>query len=218
MNNHLMIKVLFVLAATGMVSMVKGQEATAPNSQKVEIANSLGIVTLKNGCSMTADDTIKLYNDDQTLWHAFSYYYDDSDGKYDFKNEHFRPFAFHPDYFTLGLIAKEKVSKNTYKVEVNQNTGEEKLLRLPPYLMLQSWEEHILNAYAIQFNAATNSPKAQPKANAQSRELPNLASYQPIGIKGDWLQLKWKKGDTFEYGWVKWQEGGFLCIMLFYMS
>lgn len=73
------------------------------------------IVTLGESYS---DELIQLYNEDGTLWHAYSYKYDDSDGEYEYYNSEFLPLAFHPDYYTLAMVCL-KENEDYYFVQVD---------------------------------------------------------------------------------------------------
>ncbi len=69
-------------------------------------SNSLGLIVLSKAYG--EKDYIHLYNEDGSLWHKFSFYYDDSDGNFEYAFEDFRPFAFNPDYFLLALKCVKK--------------------------------------------------------------------------------------------------------------
>src|SRR5829696_6386999 len=82
--------------------------------------NSLGLIVLSK--SYGNKDFIHIYNKDGSLWHKFTFYYDDSDGKFEYANDTFRPFAFHPDYFVLALKCVRKAD-GRYEVIVNEEMG-----------------------------------------------------------------------------------------------
>ena len=99
----------------------------------------ISVVTLNDAY---VDDALRLYNpNDTSLWHQFSFVYDDSDGKYDFEHASFSPFGFHPDYYMLGLISKKENSAY-YVVEVDE-LGTEKLLGKLPSLKRVPLDEYL---------------------------------------------------------------------------
>ena len=59
----------------------------------------MGIITINEDNYNKEDGLIKLLNDDGSTWHSFTFYYDDSDGKWDFPNE-----SFNEVFFTKNLI------------------------------------------------------------------------------------------------------------------
>jgi len=65
---------------------------------------------------------VRFYNEDGSLWYEFTFYYDDSDGKFEYANENFNPFAFHPNNFLLDLKSRGE-DGNRYEVVVNEETG-----------------------------------------------------------------------------------------------
>ena len=110
-----------------LVSFLQLMVSCAPsnnNETTPEIAK-YSVITLTDAYQA---DTLKLYNpSDTSLWHQFSFVYDDSDGQYDFEHPGFRPFNFHPDYYQLGLFSEHE-SSAFYVVQVD-DLGTEKLLR-----------------------------------------------------------------------------------------
>ena len=76
------------------------------NDEKKRFSESIsgikGLMGLNEGFDRL-DDLMRFYNDDGTLWYEFTFYYDDSDGHFEYENDNFRPYLFQPDYFTLAL-------------------------------------------------------------------------------------------------------------------
>ncbi len=186
------------------------------NHQISKIGNSIGVIVLTE--KITKNDTIKIYNKDGSLWHMFTYYYDDSDGKYDFYNEEFRPFSFHPDYFLLALKVTDDVG-DSYRVVVNESEGLKKFLRKTNHsLKFQTWEEHILSLFSVGFNYDKNIIKTSPNNESESIKYDSDEFYHPSQIKGKWLQVKWGSEGSWNYGWIKWREKEKLLIELFYFA
>ncbi len=72
-------------------------DSTSSEMKRSIIGGSIGVVSIKD--NITEKDTIKLFDKDGKLWYKFSFFYDDSDGKFDYPNETFEPLSFHPDNF-----------------------------------------------------------------------------------------------------------------------
>ena len=90
-----------------------------------------GVISVVTLTDAYVDDTLRLYNpEDTSLWHQFSFVYDDSNGEYEFERARFGPFAFHPDYYMLGLISRKEDSAY-YLVEVDEMGTEKLLSKLP---------------------------------------------------------------------------------------
>jgi len=81
--------------------------------------NDCKIITISSNYS---NQIIRLKNLDGSIWHDFSFEYDDSDGQYDFQNDNFQPFGFHPDYYFLALLVDKKISEKEYIVEINASS------------------------------------------------------------------------------------------------
>lgn len=88
--------------------------------------NTIGLIVLSE--NFGKDDFVRFYNADGTLWYKFTYSYDDRDGKFEYENENFEPFSFHPDYFVLALKCVAEDSSR-YEVIVNETKGTRKFVR-----------------------------------------------------------------------------------------
>src|SRR5690242_9097239 len=139
------------------------------HGQALDIANSPGVLTLAKGYSRR--DSIRFYNADGTQWYVFSFYYDDSDGAWDFPNANFRPLAFHPDYFLLRLAVVRQDSGG-YEVVVNHRTGLTKRVRRTRFLQFRTWEEHVLSAFGLDVDSAENPIHTAPSDSAPSMPYP----------------------------------------------
>jgi len=199
-----------VLVLAFYASSVAGQVSTT--------GKSLGLIVLGKGYSNT--DFIHLYNRDGSLWHKFTFYYDDSDGNFEYANVDFRPFAFHPDYFVLALKCVRKEA-GRYEVLVNEKTGLKKYVKTDdPALRFETWEEHILKVFSVGFNRKENPVLEAPLGRVKRVPVPD-APFHPVEVRGEWLKVKWeaedmgKKGDA---GWIRWKRGERLLVELFYIS
>lgn len=179
------------------------------------IDGTVGVISVTE--NLTEKDTIRLFNEDGSLWYKFSFFYDDSDGKFDFPNDKFKPLAFHPDYFLLALTVTDKLN-DRYEVTVNETTGLRKYLKDKNFLLFRTWEEHILSVFSVDFNEANNPLLEKPSENADRAYYDKDEFYHPSQIKGEWLQVKWGSEGSWKYGWIKWKDGEKLLIELFYFA
>jgi hypothetical protein len=196
------------------------QKEQTVQADKTSIKDTRGLIVLSD--HYDKNDFVRFYNEDGSLWYEFTFYYDDSDGKFEHENENFKPFAFHPDYFLLALKCVGE-NETRYEVIVNEETGLKKFVRKDiPALKLVTWEEHITKAFAISFNQEKNPLREIPKGKVKNTDLPKEVTFHPIEIKGDWLKVRWdsskKAKNEVEFGWVKWKENNNLLIELFYFS
>jgi hypothetical protein len=168
-----------------------------------KIGNIIGIIVVNK--SYTKKDTIKLYNDNGSLWYKFSFYYDDSDGKFDYPNEEFLPQGFNPDYFVLSLAVIDKDSTG-YQVIVNKETGLEKRIRKASFLEFLTLEQYVISAFSISFNYQKNLILEKPSNEAKIIPFVKDTFYHPVKIQGEWLQIKWGIENEWHYGWIKWKD------------
>ena len=200
------------------------QEALTSVQQEFDtIRNTIGLIVL-NEQGYGKEDFIHFYNEDGSLWYKFTYYYDESDGKFEYANDDFRPFAFKVDYFVLALkcIGKEN---GRYEVIVNDGTGLRKYVKAnDPVLKLETCEEHILNVFAVNFNREENPLLEAPRGQVKKAAL-SKAPFHPVEVKGEWLKVKWdtsygteRNEPRYDFGWIKWKEGDRLLVELLYFA
>ncbi len=183
------------------------------------IENTIGLVVLSD--NYDNGDFVQIYNKDGSLWHKFTYYYDDSDGEFEYANENFRPFAFHPDYFVLALKCVGK-KNGLYEVIVNEETNLKKYVKAnDKVLKLETWEKHLLGLFAVGFDEKENPMLEVPQGRAKKLITPD-ATFHPVKVKGDWVKVKWEttpKTETKEaeqdFGWIRWKKDGKLILELF---
>ena len=182
----------------------------------IKINNSIGVITLTD--KYTQQDTVKIYNEDGSLWYKFTYFYDDSDGEFEYYNKNFNPLAFHPDYFLLALKVSQ-IEKNRYKVIVNENTELNKYIKKgESFLKFENWRKHVLDVYAVEFEAKENPLRKEPNEQANRIRYNSDNLYQPKKIKGNWLQVVWKEKQDKYSGWIKWKEDQELLIKILYLN
>ena len=184
------------------------------------IKNTIGLVVLSDHYGK--DDFVRLYNADGSLWYEFTYYYDDSDGKFEYENEDFGPFAFHQDYFILALKCVGEDDKR-YEVIVNEDTGLKKFIRKNDRTVrLETWEKHIKGLFAVDFNKEVNPLRDKPEGRIKIIEIPEDTIFHPVEIRGDWLKVRLDSPEVVkkntEFAWIKWKENDVIIIELFYIS
>lgn len=181
------------------------------------IKNTKGLIVLSNRYGK--NDFIRFYNEDGSLWYEFTFYYDDSDGKFEYENENFAPFSFHPDYFSLALRCVGE-DESRFEVIVNEETGLKKFVRkADKTLKFETLENHILKTFAIDFNRTENPLRKIPEGEIKVVDLPKEITFHPVEVKGEWLKVRWDntKKDT-DFGWIKWKENDKILIELFYFA
>lgn len=197
------------------------KEASAPDGKKLEIGGTVGLIVLNN---YGKEDFVHFYNEDGSLWYKFTYYYGDGDGKFEYANDDFSPFAFHADYFLLALKCVGKKG-GRYEVIVNEETGLKKYVRTDDaVLKLETWEEHVLKVFAVTFNQEENPLLKAPQGKVKKGPPPD-APLHPVEVQGEWLKVKWYApsgtGGTeprHDFGWIKWRRGERLLVELFYIA
>lgn len=200
-----------MLLLTFFASGAKGQDSTT--------GNSLGLIVLSKGYGQK--DFIHIYNKDGSLWYKFTFYYDDSDGNFEYANDRFRPFAFHPDYFLLALKCVRKDS-GRYEVIVNEETGLKKYVKANDHtLKFETWGDHILKIFSVSFDRKVNPILEVPQGRVKRGAVPDVPIH-PVKVKGEWLKVKWSatKGERAKYnsGWIRWKRGERLLVELFYFA
>jgi hypothetical protein len=134
---------------------------------------------------------------------------------WDFPNKDFRPLAFHPDFFLLRLAVTRRDTLG-YEVIVNGETGLRKRLPRMPALQFRTWAEHVLSAFAVEFDSGTNPIRAAPSDTATALAFPGKSDpYRPTETRGDWLRVLW--GDHAS-GWIRWRRGARLQVRCFYFA
>ena len=170
------------------------------------------------------NDFVRIYNEDGSLWYQFTYYYDDSDGEFEYANDSFEPFAFHQDYFLLALKCVGRAN-GRYEVIVNEETGLRKYVRGgDPALKFETWEEHLLTTFAINFNREENPLLNEPEGQLKSVSFTERVVFQPVEVRGDWLKIRWNANGNsenhrrveYDYGWIRWKMDERLLIEVFY--
>jgi hypothetical protein len=226
----LVLSVLVACSTETVNNPIFKESITKANAQKMEqdklnqentAFSSIGVISL-NEKGFGKDKFIHIYNQDGSLWYQFTFYYDDSDGKFEYANENFKPFAFHPDYFVLALRCVDE-DENRYEVIVNEETGLKKFVRKDDAtLKFETWEQHILQTFAVDFDREQNPLRETPEGKVKNVDLPKETTFHPVEIKGQWLKVRWNSSketkSNLKSGWVKWKENNNILVELFYFS
>jgi len=204
---------------------VSGSAVAPTLGDKNSLENTIGVITL-NKKSHTKARGLQFFNEDGSLWYEFSFYGDDADHSLDRAKIEFQPFSFHRDYFVLALKCVGK-DANRFQVVVNESTRLTKFIRRrDENFKFQTWNEHILDLFAVGFNAANNPLRTRPGETGNAVQLPSdEVTFHPLQIKGNWLKVSWNVSDDrkgkdkkVRYGWVKWKQNSKLLVELFYFS
>ena len=182
---------------------------TAGNRGK--IASSIGVLVAQH---YGEQDTVRFFNEDGSIWYKFTFYYDDSDGKWDYPNANFDPRAFHPDNFLLALDVIE-VRGERYSVVVNVETGLRKWMKKAPFLRLLTWDQYILTAFSVAFNPVDNPVRVSPQPSAEVIRFVDDTDYRPEAVQGDWLKVKWGQEGAENHGWIRWKSGSRLLVTMY---
>jgi hypothetical protein len=214
--------VLWFLASTYSNCAINSRETLQRDWAERVIKNTKGVLVLgqyKKG------DFVRFYNQDGTLWYEFTYFYDDSDGRFEYTNDKFRPFAFHQDNFLLVLKCTE-INDKFFEVIVNEKTGLKKYVKAnDPVFKFETWQELVLSTFAVNFEKKSNPVLEAPAGQMREGFFPKDVTLRPIEIRGDWLKIEWQteQGQESRYnksatGWVRWKEDGNLLIELYFFA
>lgn len=195
-------------------SLTKNVDSTTRQKEVTlwDINNTIGVIILKDNYSET--DTVRLFNNDGSLWYKFTYFYDDSDGKFDYSNDDFQPFAFNPDNFVLALKTIS-VNEDEYYVVVNEITGLRKKIKMTNYFQLLTWEQYVLKAFSIGFNQNDNIIFTEPSVTSKKIPYKVNSYYYPVKVENEWLKIKWSGENELNYGWIRWKEKNRLLIEIY---
>lgn len=194
-----------------------------------EIGDSKGLIVLTD--KYGEEDTVKIYDKGGPVWYEFSYYDESAFDELESINTDFKPFAFHPDYL---LLAMRVVGEDSalWEVVVNEESDLRKFVRKDDEnLAYESFEDHILTVYAVDFDQKTNPLRSEPGGQPLEGDFSKVPIFKPSKTDGDWLEVTF--GDPAEgvtdansigtvrepaRGWIRWREGNLLRIALFYIA
>lgn len=131
------------------------------------------------------------------------------------------PIAFHDDF---GLLIFNVIDTFNGKYKINESTPFQKIAYLPradKRFKYESWRNHILNVFAVDFDTISNPIKTQPTKSSEritlSESIYGGYIFFPVEIKNDWLKIKWENDFEKEEqtGWINWRDGNYLIFELF---
>ena len=196
-----------------------GQPLQRDRTDRV-IKNTKGVVVLGQ---YQKSDFVRFYNRDGTLWYEFSYFYDDANGKFEYANHDFRPFAFHQDHFLLVLKCTD-INEKFFEVIVNEETGLRKYVKAnDPVFKFETWQRLVLSTFAVNFETKTNPVLEAPAGQTREDFWGKDITLRPIEIRGDWLRIEWQTtprstNNNNATGWVRWKQDGNLLIELYFFA
>lgn len=199
-----------LLDAQAQVHKAQAREPSDTAGNDDKMASAVGVLVVAD---YGKRDTVRILNEDGSLWYKFTFYYDDSDGKWDYPNPDFVPRAFHPDNFLLALDVIE-VTGNQYTVVVNSQTGLRKRIKKASIFRLLSWDKYVLTAFSVSFNPIENPVRVRPQPSAEPIRFVRGAYYQPESVDGDWLSVKWGDQGHEKHGWIRWRAGNRLLVTM----
>jgi hypothetical protein len=226
-----MLLIFSVLFSTGVNSdLLRQKELNASGwpmestpGEKNSLEDAIGLITLNKKIYSRAS-RLQFFNEDGSLWYEFSFYEDDADQNLNRSKVDFQPFSFHPDYFVLALKCVSEDS-NRFQVVVNETTGLKKFIRrYDAVFVFQTWQQHILDLFAVGVDRSNNPLRMSPTDSVQSIRVPSTdMTFHPVRIDGNWLKVSWnvsdeRKNKRVGYGWVKWKHNHKLLVEFFYFS
>lgn len=184
--------------------------------KKISIADSKGVVIYtEDDVTKESDKLVRIFDKDGGLWHKFTFYYDDSNGKFEYENENFKPLSFHPDNFVLALKCVGETDEY-YKIIADEEKGTVKFVKKDDSLLkLETWEKHILSLNAVSFDLENNPLRDSPDGKPVAAKIKADSTFTPKKIKSIWLNVENSEGQS---GWIKWKDKDSLLIDMFYTS
>lgn len=183
-----------------------------------DLKQSLGLVSIKE-IRFGKNQVMRLYNQDGTLWFALSLDDEETARETIERKEDFHPFrADHDDWsFVFNCVRQDR---RYYHVVVNEDTGSKKFIRKDEsHFKLGTWEQYILDCFAVDFKAADNPLREEPNGRPILVAISKGSTFHPDKIDGDWLKVRWSAGDDGtrgpNFGWIKWKENNRIVIFFF---
>jgi hypothetical protein len=197
-------------------------DATPGDRFNRPLLDAKGLIVLGENPSK---ELLRFYERDNSVWHEFTFYYDDSDGHFEYENENFQPFSFHPDYFILALRLMGQDSKY-YEVIVNEEKSLRKYVKKNDRrFKFVTWESHILGTFAIDFDKNLNPIRQSPNGSPKNVGTIVIERYDAKSFDGDWLKVEWDVSGSEhdndgrkDSGWIRWRDGRILLIDWFYFA
>ncbi|MFT7270285.1 MAG: hypothetical protein ACI905_002513 [Roseivirga sp.] len=181
-----------------------------------DMSYSVGVVTISDDFD-NSDHLIEFLNEDGSIWHSIHLF-----DEWVIIND-FEIIAFKPDYSIFKIKCQEK-DLGYFRVVVNEETGMTKRLLVSPKLKLQTWEEYVLDVFAIEFDVS-EIPMLDKIQGSPKSELPTINHLiVPKEIKGEWMRVIWtdpeypQKNIMKNSGWIKWKSGNKILVKIYHLS
>lgn len=185
-------------------SSVDKKDTSSVEYEPNDRLDSINVVALKEDYSK---GPIMFYNIDDTPWKTIEI----TD---DFSDSAIAPYALKPEdrILVFRVIGRKN---NAYSIVVNEERNIIKYLKPNiAYFNYETWQQHIIKAFSVDFSPRKNHLKAAPLDTARSLPFDKEQFYHPVEIRGDWLKVK---DDNNNVGWIKWRNRkGELLIQIFY--
>lgn len=127
------------------------------------------------------------------------------------------PYSGYPEYENL-VFRVVDTGGNFYRVIINEEKGlMGKIAMQTKALQFQTWEQHVLKVFSVDFDAAKNPLKSDTTLKGKTVNGNNVEAFQPVSVNNDWLKVKWEteRGDRF--GWIRWRRGNKMLVYLNYI-
>jgi hypothetical protein len=202
-NRFILLEFLALIFILGCQSDGSGKENKEAVIQSKKL-DSINVISLKDDYSK---GLIRLYNQDASLWKSFKM--DDN-----FSDDQINPMAMEGESNILVFRVVGR-SDNFYSVIVNEDNGLIKLIEPNnKFFAYETWQDHIVNAFSVEFLPKTNPLRENPSENSRTLLFEEEQFYHPMEIKGDWLRVR---DEQDKEGWIKWRnEKGELLVEIFY--
>ncbi|WP_298547099.1 hypothetical protein [uncultured Aquimarina sp.] len=161
-----------------------------------DIENTIGILFVNNE-NFNKNDELKILNKDMSTFKAWR-------AKEEYEILSFRCFG-----------AKDSI----YSIFIDDET--KYILKDDRLVILQSWEEHLLNSiFSIGLDLEENPIRESIEGNPILSEKSNNYKISPVEIKGEWMKVKYQNFNTEKTteGWIKWRNEKCLFVEIFYFA
>lgn len=180
---------------------------------QVDIYKTKEIKVYKNKGDKAPEKIIKLVNKDGEISIEENNY-----------SKWLKPEAIWLDYsqFIFRYTAKEN---KWIQIIVNTDTKDKKWIQLSETLLMQTWDNFLINATTAIDPLNPTDIKAEPNINAKTlRKSTGEDCFEAIEIKGDWIKIKTNEtldcnehSQPIKSGWIKWKENNQL-IVKYYLT
>lgn len=169
---------------------------------------TMGVCKLKGG----AQGTVRLYDENENLTDSIV-----------LSDEHeptLHPWANKTDY---GILVFRVIGQqnNYYKVIADEDKQRTAFLKkADPAMEFQTWDQHILKTFSVEFDEQQNPARKKPDAQSAVISIKDEGDivFHPIAVQGEWMQVEWGDGSPANTGWIRWKNGNKRLIEFYYLS